>query len=261
MPLATLVGRIHAHISPVRGYASGGERIPDLDGDDLVALEGYVEQVGWENLPSMQPKQVDRTGAKCLIRVLQGTVIQLVLSEDNESDTSSVGTTGSRQPRNRSERDPLGLTQGDSELEEGECLASPHEAMDHEEVLEHNTRLEEGSASEAGLAFGQTTDSQSKAMDVAGIGSESEGFSGQPMETQDARHSRGNLGSTWGDEESETAKRHRKYPKVRPYAVPVHQEIDSGWYREEDLIDPNDVAPPARRVGLPNGFWAWLLLW
>ncbi len=46
LPLAMLVGRIHAHLSPVRGYASGGERIPALGGDDLVALEGYVERVG-----------------------------------------------------------------------------------------------------------------------------------------------------------------------------------------------------------------------
>ncbi len=102
------------------------------------------------------------------------------------------------------------------------------------------------------MAFGQTTDSQSEAMDVTGICSESEGFSGQPMDTQDARHSRGNLESTWGDGENETAKRCRKYPKVRPYAVPVHWEIDNGWYQGEDMMDPSDVAPPACRVGLPN---------
>ncbi len=72
LPLATLVGRIRAHLSPVRGYASGGERIPALDGDDLVALEGYVERLGWENLPSLQPKQVDRTGVRCLVRASAG---------------------------------------------------------------------------------------------------------------------------------------------------------------------------------------------
>ena len=63
------------------------------------------------------------------------------------------------------------------------------------------------------MAFGQTTDSQSEAMDVTGLYSEPEGFSGQPMETQDARYSRDDPESTWGEGESETAKRRRKYPK------------------------------------------------
>ncbi len=130
MPLATLVGRIRAHLSPVRGYASGGERIPALDGDDLVALEGYIERVGWENLPSLQPKQVSRTGVRCLVKALQGTVIRLVQSEDNASDTSDAATTGQSQPWDRSEQDPLGLTQGGSEREEGECRPSSPEAMD-----------------------------------------------------------------------------------------------------------------------------------
>ncbi len=120
IPLATLVGQIHAHLSPVRGYASGGERIPALDGNDLVALEGYIEHVGWENLPSLQPKQVNRTGVMCLIKALQGTIIRLVQSEDNASDTSDAATTGQSQPWDRSEQDPLGLTQGGSEREEGE---------------------------------------------------------------------------------------------------------------------------------------------
>ncbi len=67
MPLTTLVNRIRTHLSPVPGYASGGERIPALDGDDLVASEGYIERVGWEDLPLLQPKQVDRAGVLCLV--------------------------------------------------------------------------------------------------------------------------------------------------------------------------------------------------
>ncbi len=63
------------------------------------------------------------------------------------------------------------------------------------------------------MAFGQTTDSQSEAMDVTGLYSEPEGFSGQPMETRDAWYSRDDPESTWGEGESETAKRRRKYPK------------------------------------------------
>ncbi len=252
MPLDTLVGEIRAHLSPVRGYASGGERVPPLDSDDLIALERYVARIGWEDLPSLQPKQISRTGVACLVRALQGTVIQLVQSEDNDSDTSNVETMDSSQPRDRSERDPLGLAQGGPELEEGECQASSPEAMDQDEVLGHDAYLDEGSASDAGVAFGQKTDSQSEAMDATGIYSDSEGHSGQPMETQDARYSRGNPEPNWGEGENETARRRRMYPKVRPYTVSVYQDIANGWYQGEDMMDSNDVAPPAHRVGLPN---------
>ncbi len=120
-PIGEIVGQLRAHLSPTWGYASGGVRVPFLDRDDLVALEGYVDWVGWVDLPALQPKQVDCTGVACLVRALQETVIQLVQSEDNNSDTSGVETTDSSQPQDRSERDPLGLTQGGPELEEGEC--------------------------------------------------------------------------------------------------------------------------------------------
>ncbi len=172
--------------------------------------------------------------------------------EDNDSDTSNVTTLDSSQPLDRSERDPLGLDQGGPELEEGEGQASSPEAMDENEVLGHDAHLDEGSTSEAGLAYGQRTDSQSEHMDVNVRFSDSEGPSGQPMETQDARYSHGNPELSWGEGENETAKRRRLYPKVWPYMVPVYQDIDNGWYQEEDLMDPNDVAPPACRAGLPN---------
>ncbi len=252
MPLPALVGRIHAHLSPVRGYASGSERIPALDGDDLVALEGYLERLGWEKLSTLQPLQVDRTGVRCLVKALRGTVIQLVHAKDNGSDTSDDETTGHSQLRSRSEQDPLGLNQGDSEWEEGECRPSPPDVMDQDEVLEHDSRPEEGITSYAGGAFGPTTDSQSEVMDVTGLHSETEDFSEQPMDAQDARCDRDASEPTWSEGENVTAKCRRKYPKVRPYAVPVRQENDNGWYQWEDIMDPNDVAPPVRRLGLPN---------
>ncbi len=229
-------------------------RVPPFDRDDLAALEGYVEQVGWTDLPLFQPKQVPRDRVACLVRALRGTVIRLVQSEDVDSDTSSVETTDSSQPLGRSEQDPLGLAQGSQELEEGECPpgSSSPEAMDQDETLDHSVPLDEGSASEIGLAFGQRTDSHSEDMDVTHHGSESEGLSGQPMETQDDRHSRRDPGPTWGEGENEAAKRRRLYPKVRLYTVPVRQDIDNGWYQWEDVMDPSDVAPPACRVGLPN---------
>ncbi len=245
---------MRAYLSPTRCYAPSGERVPPFNHDDLAALEGYFEQVGWTKLSLLQPKQVPRPGVACLVRALQGTVIHLVQSEDIDSDTSSMGTTGSSQLQGRSERDPLGLAQESLELEEGECThgSSSPEAMDQDETLDHDIPLDEGSASEVVLAFGQKTDSQSEDMEVTNRYSESEGFSGQPMETQDAQYSRSNPEPIWGEGENEAAKRHRLYPKVRLYTVPVRQDIDNGWYQREDVMDPNDVAPPACRVGLPN---------
>ncbi len=72
------------------------------------------------------------------------------------------------------------------------------------------------------------------------------------METQDARYSRGNPESAWGEGENETARRRRLYPKVRPYTVSVQPDADNGWYQGEDVMDPNEVVPPARTIGLPN---------
>ena len=66
-PTAEIVGQLRAHLSPTWGYASGGVRVPFLDRDDLVALEGYVDQVGWVDLPLLHPKQVERTGVACLV--------------------------------------------------------------------------------------------------------------------------------------------------------------------------------------------------
>ncbi len=66
-------------------------------------------------------------------------------------------TTDSSQPQDRSELDPLLLTQGGSEREEGEWSghSSSPEAMDQDEVQGHDTYLDGGSTSDAGLAFGQ----------------------------------------------------------------------------------------------------------
>ena len=124
--------------------------------------------------------------------------------------------------------------------------------MDQDDVLEHDSYLDGGSASDAGLAFGQRVDSQSEDMDITAQPSEAESYSGRPMESQDARHHRDNPDPTWGEGENETAKRRRLYPKVWPYTVPAPQRVDNRWYQGEDMMDPNEVAPPARRVGQPN---------
>ena len=103
--------------------------------------------------------------------------------------------------------------------------------MDQDEVLEHDTYLDGGSTSDAGLAFGQRVDSQSEDMDPTAQPLEAESYSGRPMESQDVRHHRGNSDSTWSEEENETAKHRRLYPKVRLYTVPAWQEVDNGWYQ------------------------------
>ncbi len=79
--------------------------------------------------------------------------------------------------------------------------------MDQDEVLGHDSHLDKGSTSDAGMAFGQRTDSQSEDMDVAVRFSDSEGHSSQPMETQEARYGRDHPELLWGEGENEAAKR------------------------------------------------------
>ncbi len=114
-------------------------------------------------------------------------------------------------PQDRSEFDPLNLTQGGPELEEGEWSghSSTPEAMDQDEVLGHDTYLDGGSGSDAGMASSRKADSQSEDMDVTVQHSEPEGYPGRPMESQDARYHCDNPDPTWGEGENNMAKHHR----------------------------------------------------
>ncbi len=200
-----------AHLSPTRGFASGGLRVPPLSGDDLAVLEGWIGKVGWTDLPLVQPKQVECTGVRVLIQVLQGTVIHLVQSEDDESATSDMEASDSSLLQDSSELDPLNLTQDGPEREEGELSdqSSSPEAMDQDNVLGRDTYLDGGLASDTGVAPRRVTDFQSEDMDTTAQPSEAESYSGRPMESQDARHSRGNPDPTWGEGENEVAQRRR----------------------------------------------------
>ncbi len=170
-------------------------------------LEGYINKVGWTDLPLVQPKQVTCPGVRVLIQALQGTVIHLVQSEDDESDTSDMEASDSSLPQDRSEIDPLNLTQGGPEREEGECSShsSSPQAMDQDDVLGHDTYLDGGLVSDTGMASGRAADSQSKDMDTTAQPSGAESYSERPMESQDARHSHGNPDPTWGEGENEAA--------------------------------------------------------
>ena len=94
---------------------------------------------------------------RVFIQALKGTVIHLVQSEYDESDTSDMEASDSSLPQDRSELDPLNLTQGGPEREEGECSnqSSSPEAMDQDDVLGHDTYLDGGSASNTGMASGR----------------------------------------------------------------------------------------------------------
>ena len=250
-PSAELMGRIRAYLSPTRGSAPGGVRVPALSGDDLVALEGWISRVGWTDLPLVQPKQVECSGVRVLIQALKGTVIHLVQLEDDESDTSNMDASDSSLPQDHFEADPLNLTQNGPEREERELTpySTSPEAMDKDKVLGRDTYLDGGLASDPGMASGRMTDFQSEDMDTTAQPSGAESYSERPMGSQDVWHSHGNSDPMWGEGENETAKRRRLYPKVRPYTVPVPQRIDSGWYQGVDLMDPGEVASPAHRVG------------
>ncbi len=245
---------MHAHLSPTRGSATGGLSVPPLSSDDITMLGQWIDRVGLTELPTVQPKQVTCSGVRVLIQVLKGTVIHLIQSEDDESATSDMEASDSSLLQDGSELDPLNLTQDSPEREEGELTphSSSPEAMDQDDVLGHDTFLDGGLASDTGGAPGSLTDFQSEDMDTIAQPSGAESCSERPRESQDARHSRGNPDPVWGEGENETAKRRRLYPKVWPYAVPAPVRIDSGWYQGEDLMDPSEVASPARRVGRPN---------
>ncbi len=79
------------------------------------------------------------------------------------------------------------------------------EAIDPDDVLGHETYLDGGLASVTGITSGRIVDFQSEDMDTTAQPSEAESYSGQPMESQDARRSRGNPDPTWGEGENEAA--------------------------------------------------------
>ena len=194
---------------------------------------GGIDKVGWTDLPLVQPKQVECMGVRVLIQALKGTVIHLVQSEDDESATSDMDASDSSLLQDRSELDPLNLTQNGPEREEGELSnqSSSPEAMDQDDVLGHDTYLDGGLASDTFMAPGRVSDFQSEDMDTTAQPSWAESYFDWPMESQDARHSHGNPDPTWSEGENEMAKHHRLYPKVPPYTVPAPARIDEGCYQ------------------------------
>ncbi len=253
-PLTELMGQMRAQLSPTQGLAPGGVRVPPLSTDDVVVVGQWIDRVGLENLPLVQPKQVICSGVRGLFQALQGAKIHLTQSEDDESATSDMEASNSSLPLDRSETDPLALNHGGPEREEGELTehSSSPDAMDQDNILGHDTYLDRGLASDTGAASGRASDFQSEEMDTATQPSEVESYSDRPRESQDAWYTRNGPDSNWGEGESETARHRRLYPKIQPYVIPTPSGIDNGGCQEEDLMDPREVASPVCRVGRPN---------
>ena len=254
-PVAKLVGQMCAQLSPTQGLVPGGMRVPPLSNNAVIMLGQWINQVGLENLPLVQPKQVTCAAVRELFQVLRGVKIHLVQSEDDDSATSDTDAFHSSLHPEHSKMDPLVPNRRNPvDLEEGEISdhSSSPDAMDQDDILGHGTYLDRGLASDTGAAPGRISDFQSEEMDTTAQPSEVESYSDWPMESQDVRYTRNGPDSNWGKGESETAKRRRMYPKIQPYVIPIPSGIDNGRYREEDLMDPREVASPAHRVGWPN---------
>ena len=206
-PLTELVGQMHTQLSPTHGLPPGGMRVPPLTTDDVVVVGQWIDRVGLENLPLVQPKQVTCSGVRGLFQALQGVNIHLTQSEDGESATSDMDASNSSMPLDRSEMDSLVPNRRDPDQKEGEISdsSSRPDAMDQDHVLGHDTYPDRGLASDTGVAPGRISDFQSEEMDTTAQPSEVESYSDLPMETQ----ARNGPDSDWGEGESEMARRRR----------------------------------------------------
>ncbi len=112
--------QIRAELQLARDHISCGEELAPLSDEDMSAFEQIVLKVGLENVPRLQLKQLANAGVQGVIRTLRGVKIQLVMPEDNDSDTSKMDTSHASLPLEGSEADPLALNYGGPEQEEGE---------------------------------------------------------------------------------------------------------------------------------------------
>ncbi len=175
-------------------------------------------RVGLENVLYLQLKQLPNVGVRGFVRVLKGVKVQLVQPEDNDSDTSEMDASHASLPLDHSETDPMAPNHRGPEWEVGELSDhSPFPGlMDQDDVLGHDMYLDRGLVSDTGVAPGRISGFQAEEMDTTSQPPEVESYSDRPRESQDARYDRSLPDSNWGEGESETARRRRLYPKVRP---------------------------------------------
>ncbi len=213
-PRAELMGQMRAQLSSTQGLAPGGMRVSPLSNDDVVMVGRWIDQVGLENLPLVQPRQVTCSGVRGLFQALQGVKIHLTQSEDDESATSDMEASNSSLPLDHSEMDPLVPNRRDPDLEERDCSSflMPWTRTTSWDM----TRIRIGAwpVTLVSLLEGLATFSPRKW--TLQVNSEGESYSDRPMGSQDTRYSPSSLDSDWGEGESETARRHRLYPKINP---------------------------------------------
>ena len=150
----------------------------------------WIDKVGLENIPQVQPRQVAYTGVHVLAQALKGAQIHLVHSEDCDSDKSIMDTSHDSLPRGCYFSNPLGLeTEDPSDLKDGEIRdrSHPSEPMDQSDMPGHGIHSAGGAASNANAVLGGTSDFQSEVMDTTAQPSEAESHSDLPTANQDTR--------------------------------------------------------------------------
>ncbi len=156
--VAEIVFHMHAQLQLARSYTLSGARVAPLSDEDVVMFGQWIDKVGLDNLPQVQPKQFACTGVRAFVQALKGAQIHLVHSEDCDSDTSVMDTSHDSFPQGCHSSNPLNLEAGDpSDLEDGETIdrSHPSEPMDQSDTLGHGVQPTGNVASNAMAALGR----------------------------------------------------------------------------------------------------------
>ncbi len=77
-PIAEIASQVRAQLQLAQSHTLGGARVTPISDEDLVMFGQWMDKVGLENLPQVQPKQVLCTGVRALVQTLEGAQIHLV---------------------------------------------------------------------------------------------------------------------------------------------------------------------------------------
>ncbi len=162
-PVAEIVSQMRVQLQLAQSHTLSRARVAPLSDEDVVMFGQWIDKVGLENLPQVQPKQVACTGERALVQAIKGAQVRLVHSEDFDSDTSDMDTSHDSLPRGCYSSDPLNLEAADpSHLEDGEIIdhSHPSEPIDQSDTLGHGVQLTGDVASNASAALGRMSDFQ-----------------------------------------------------------------------------------------------------
>ena len=65
--VAKIFSQIHAQLQLAQNHTLSGARVAPLSDEDVVVFGQWIDKVGLENLPQVQPKQVACTGVRALV--------------------------------------------------------------------------------------------------------------------------------------------------------------------------------------------------